>query len=266
MTRQAMVSVEDLRRAYRAATSTEPARHGLSAASEVRPADTRPSGTATTSTTTVLVVGCLGSAGASTTALALATVLGSARVVECCSVASSGLCAASSAELGAVGDGWLRGSRDDVLIERRADRLDPPATLPQPPPAPAAATWTVLDCPRDVDAVLAADGWLGDLARTLPAVVVVTRPTVPGMRRLETAIDLIGDDRAVPVVIGVEKRWPKPAVQAMGPATRALHGAGRLVALPHIPSFAVLGLTPEPLPAALLTSTAALVTVLKGLL
>ncbi|MBK8446126.1 MAG: hypothetical protein IPL41_05380 [Micropruina sp.] len=41
----------------------------------------------------LLVAGCMGSAGASTVALLLATALGDARVVECCTVTSSG-CAA----------------------------------------------------------------------------------------------------------------------------------------------------------------------------
>lgn len=264
-----MVSVADLRRAFRdiedAAPSTD-SPQTRPATSETRSTLRCPPGTASDSqaATTVLFVGCVGSAGASTTALAVATVLGSARVVECCPVTVSGLCWASSAELGAVGKGWLRGHRDGVVVERRADQIERPEDLPQPAPAPTEVDWTLLDYPAGIGALVRAEGWLGDLARTTPTVVAVTRPTVPGMRRLESVIELLGESRCLPVLVGAEKRWPKPAVQAMGPQTRALHAEHRLVALPFVLSLAVHGLTPEPLPSLLLAAASQLVTLLKG--
>jgi hypothetical protein len=70
----------------------------------------------------LLVIGCAGSSGASTIALALASAAAApARVVECSSVTASGLAAASTAELGPHESGWTRGTRDGVLPVDRAD-------------------------------------------------------------------------------------------------------------------------------------------------
>ena len=160
------------------------------------------------------------SAGTSTIALAVASCAGTARVVECCTVASSGLAAASSAELGVTADGWVQGSRGQVLIERRGDRVPSVDLLPSP--APTSVPVTVLDCSWDLDLLVASGAWLGELARTLPAIAVVTRPTIPGMRRLEVAIALLGEHRVHAVVVGVERRWPRQVEQAMGAATRRL--------------------------------------------
>lgn len=210
----------------------------------------------------VVVVGCLGGAGAATVALGLATSAGSARVVECCTVAASGLAGASSAELGITADGWVQGSREQVLIERRSDRIEGPSRCP----APTATTraLTILDCAWDVDLLTADHGWLGTTVREAPVVVAVTRPTIPGLRRLEAALALLGAPRTLAVVVGIEKRWPKPVEQALGPYARELRAAGRLVGLPHDPNLAVSGLTPEPLPTAVLAGCSALLTLSKG--
>ena len=70
------------------------------------------------------VIGCVGSCGASTIALALAgSAAFPARVVECSSVTASGLVAASTAELGLHESGWTRGTRDGVLLERASKVL-----------------------------------------------------------------------------------------------------------------------------------------------
>ncbi|PKQ24853.1 MAG: hypothetical protein CVT65_00590 [Actinobacteria bacterium HGW-Actinobacteria-5] len=210
----------------------------------------------------VLVAGSMGSAGTSTVALAVASCAASARVVECCTVASSGLAAASSAELGMTVDGWVQGSRGEVLIERRGDRVPSVDLLPSP--APTSVPVTVLDCSWDLDLLVASGAWLGDLARTLPAVAVVTRPTIPGMRRLEVAIALLGEHRVHAVVVGVDRRWPRQVEQAMGAATRRLRSEGRLTGVPSDPQLATAGVTPDPLPAAVLAACSDLLTVLKG--
>ena len=68
------------------------------------------------------LIGCPGSFGATTVAVAIATVAGErSRVVECCPPAASGLAAAADAELGVDGSGWRRGRRGGVVLDRCAD-------------------------------------------------------------------------------------------------------------------------------------------------
>ena len=210
----------------------------------------------------VAVVGCHGGAGASTVALGLAEAAGQGRVLECCTAAASGLASASSAELGSAGDGWIRGSRGSVLIERQGDRLVSPAGCP--PPSSGDLSFTIVDCGWDLDLLASAGGWLGDLVRSESAVVVVARPTVPGLRRLEAAAGLLGQGHVIAVVVGLEKRWPRQVERALGPHGRALRAAGRLVCVPHDPGLAVNGLTPEPLPASIVAGCSALLTLLEG--
>lgn len=254
-----IVAVDELSRAYQAAiggefrTGHRNRSRSASGGSEWSPA---------AGEQVVAVVGCLGGAGASTVALGLATSAGSARVVECCTVATSGLAGASSAELGITADGWVQGSREEVLIERRSDRIEGPSRCP----APTATTvpLTILDCAWDVDLLTADAGWLGTTVREARVVVAVTRPTIPGLRRLEAALGLLGSRRTLAVVVGIEKRWPKAVQQALGPYARELRAAGRLVEVPHDPILAITGLTPEPLPTAALSGCSALLTHLEG--
>lgn len=208
------------------------------------------------------VLGCLPGAGASTVALAIASGIDhGARIVECCTVAASGLAAASSAELGVTADGWVQGSRgESVLIERRGGRV--PSIQSLPAPSLSTRPVTILDSSWDIDVLLESRSWLGELARALPMVVVVTRPTIPGMRRLEAAIGLLGSDRVTAVIVGADKRLPKPVEQALGPRLRSWRAEGRLVHLPHDHTLSVHGLTPDPLPSA----TVAAGVTLKGIL
>lgn len=243
------VAIEELRAAYQAVQSGA-FRTGTVPATPAGRAAWEPSGRV------LVVAGCMGSAGASTIALALATAAGEARVVECCTVASSGLCGATSAELGTV-DGWVSGRRDQVVIERRGDRIVSVADMP----IPAASTKpvTVLDSSFDIDVLAADGGWLGDAFRTAPLVVFVTRGTLPGLRRLDAAVELAGADRSVAVVVGIGKRWPKALAQALTPALRQLRIADRLVCVPTVSVLAVDGLTPEPLPTAVTAAVADIV-------
>lgn len=255
-----MATLQELRAAYRAVEAGAFRSTSVASRRVVVPAATKPSAQAGR---LVLVAGCMGSAGTSTVALALATGLGDARVVECCTVAASGLCGASGAELGVV-DGWLQGQRGAVLLQRRADRVSSVADLPLP--AATSRSVTVLDSSWDVDVLAADPGWLGNLCRLLPLVVLVTRASVPGLRRLDAATDVVGADRVHAVVVGVGRRWPRPLEQAVSATVRDLRLHNQLSTVPTLPSLAVDGITPEPLPAAAVAAVADLVTVVKGTL
>jgi hypothetical protein len=254
-----IVAVDELTRAYRAALEGEfrtGARHAGRVSGSVSvwsPAEAE---------RVFPVVGCLGGAGASTVALGLATAAGDARVVECCTVGASGLAAASSVELGTTADGWVQGARDTVLIERRGDRVPSIAACP----APSAGTkpLSILDCSWDVDLLVADNGWLGATIRAASVVVVVTRPTVPGLRCLEAALGLLGAERVHAVLVGVERRWPRQVEQGLGQSSREVRAAGRLIGLPSDSGVAVNGLTPEPLPVPIVQGCSALLTSLKG--
>ena len=77
------------------------------------------------------MVRCASAYGATTFALALATAANTdARVVECSSATTSGLAAASTAELGAHPSGWVQGSRGEVLLQRTERRAGQRARRP----------------------------------------------------------------------------------------------------------------------------------------
>lgn len=252
-----IVAVDELTSAYQAAVNGEFRTRRHRSEHMVDPVTWTP----TPTEQVAVVVGCHGGAGASTVALGLAEAAGDARVVECCTAAASGLAAASSAELGAMGDGWVRGSRGSVLIERQADRIG--SAVDCPLPLPGTASLTIVDCGWEPDLLASGDGWLGDLVSS-ERVVVVARPTVPGLRRLEGAVEVLGSGRVWAVVVGVERRWPRPVERALGPRGRALRRDGRLIGLPHDPTLAINGLTPKPLPASIITACSALLSLLEG--
>ena len=180
--------------------------------------------------------------GASTVALALATAAAApARVVECCPPLASGFSAAANAELGTEGP-WRRGSRGDVLLERL---ITGAATAPVP--TESAVEWTFVDTNWTTVSGTGA-WWLGSVLRTLDDIVLVTNATVPGVRRLESCAELLGRD-ALGVAVGrTFKRWPRPVRVAAAGIPARVHIAN----FPLDPRLQVTGLTPDPLPAALL--------------
>ncbi len=213
------------------------------------------------------VVGCVGSSGASTVALALAlaTAAGAARVIECCTVTASGLAAASTAELGRTGSGWARGRRGRVLIERTDEMLAGPGEVPDPLVAESASAWTFLDVGWELGQVLGAPGWLGGQVRSATTVVAVTSPTAAGMRRLEGALALLSGTRVVATVVGPpRRRWPGGLEHAIGVLGREVDRRGDLLVLPRDKRLAVRGLDSTPLPASLLSSAAALLCLVDG--
>ena len=212
--------------------------------------------------TPLVVIGCLGSAGTSTVALALAAASEHARVIECAPGACSGLAGAATAELGTLADGWLAGRREDLGILRRADQVPAPDDLPLPPDGEAGVT--VVDCWWEVRQSLHAAGWLGDLLRSCGRVVLVTPASIPGFRRVEICLGMLGPPRCWVTVTGAPKRRSEaPLDRWVGPLTEQVREDGRLVRFPFVPQLAVSGITSEPLPKSLQVAASEL---LKGLL
>jgi hypothetical protein len=199
---------------------------------------------------TVAVIGAAGSVGASTVALAVGLAAPEpVRVVECCSVTVSGMVAASTAELGLHESGWRQGRRDHVLLERGSEPLIHVDDVPTPTGTEHEWQLTVLDVGWDLAQLLATSCWLGDAIRSADALVVVTTATVPGMRRLEAALKLLGDERALVAVVGPRRRrWPKGVEHSAGPATRRALDAERCVEICEDRALAAAGLGSRPLP------------------
>lgn len=204
----------------------------------------------------LVVLGAHGQSGASTLALALASAAAPARVVECASAASSGLVAASTAELGASEDGgWLRGTRGEVLIERNAVPAVGPVDVPRPLAADRPLSLTVVDLGWAPAHLLSVPSWLCGLVLGARCVVVTATATVPGLRRLETTLTLLPGQVCVAAVLGPPvRRWPKQVAASAGPLTRDLIAAQRVVGVPELAAVRVAGVTPEPLSRALLAA------------
>lgn len=181
--------------------------------------------------------------------------------METCGSTASGLGYAADAELGVVDRGWLRGSRQSVVVERRTDSLSTPDHVP--PPADSDLHLTVVDSSWELASLLGSSGWLGQITRRSSPVVLVARASVPGLRRLAAAIELIGEARTVAVTVGA-KRWPRPVEQSAAPAVRRLREAGRFVTVPGLPALALSGLTPDALPPAILRPARTLLSLLEG--
>jgi hypothetical protein len=253
------VSVAELQRAWHAVTSGQFRRavQGDSMSAQPR-ARTVPSWTPGRDEQVLSVVRCAGAYGATTFALALATAANTAaRVVECSSATTSGLAAASTAELGAHPSGWVQGSRGDVLLQRTGVALASLHDVPSPMRAEK-STLTVLDAGWELGQVLNTPSWLAVQLSQAAAVIVVTCATVPGLRHLEGALALLDGTPTVVAVVGPpRKRWPKPVQHTAGALTRAADQAGRLVVIPWDPRLAVAGLDSTPLPGTLLDAAAA---------
>jgi len=198
------------------------------------------------------VIGCIGQAGASTMALALATAAGSARVVECCSATCSGLGTAATAELGHTATGWRLGRRDHVEILRAAGVHLSLTEVPVPEdPVGAEPIVTVLDVGWDLGQVLATPGWIEQQVTAAEHLVLVTTATLPGLRRLEVAATLLRPQRCLAVVGGAGRRWRPPLIAA-GPSIRALADSGHLIPVATEKALVGDGITAAPLPPALL--------------
>ncbi len=198
------------------------------------------------------VVGATRGAGATVVALALATVAAPARVVECTGLVTAGLVAAPTAELGVRGP-WVRGSRMDVIVERLQDTWTDPTRVPFPSLLDRISRLTVLDVSWDPTLLIATPTWLTQMLIDAPTVVVVGTATVPGLRRLENAVGLLGAVRCVATVLGPPvRRWPRTL--ALGTHLKGLAAAGRLLEIPVVPRLQLAGIDADDLPASLLTA------------
>ena len=198
------------------------------------------------------VVGATRGTGATVLALALATVAAPARVVECTGLVTAGLVAAPTAELGVRGS-WVRGSRTDVIIERLQDTWTDPTRVPFPPLLDRISRLTVLDVSWDPTLLLSTPTWLTQVLADAPTVVAVGTATVPGLRRLENVMGLLGAARCVATVLGPPiRRWPRSL--ALGTQLKGLAAAGRLLEIPVVPQLQLAGIDADDLPASLLTA------------
>jgi len=264
--RRAAVSVDELKRAWSAVQAGR-FRTGNRVTRELREPTPPHAGTEWepgAGERVLPVIGCVGSCGASTMSLALAGAAAlPARVVECTSVTASGLVAASTAELGLHESGWTRGTRDGVLLERASNVLVSIQEVPTPSVPDRIIALTVLDVGWEIGQVLTTPAWLGEQVRSADLVILVTTATVPGLRRLEGALELLAGTSTCAAVIGPKrKKWPRAAEYSAGPRIRALDQAGRLVDVPQDRALAIAGLDATPLPTPLLTAAAALLRLL----
>ena len=258
------VAVDELKRAWHAVTdgAFRPERVRLATPKEAR---TEGEWTPAEGEQTVAIVGCVGSAGASTVALSAALAAPSpARVIECCSATASGLASAATAELGVDPSGWSQGRRERVLLERAGEVLAGVDDVPLPIPADP-GTLTFLDVGWEVGQLQAGASWLADAVTDADLLVLVTTATTPGMRRLGVALGLLTDpgpdiERVVVAVRGPRRRkWGRGVEHAAGPLFQRVLGAGALVEIPECRDIAVTGLDSRPVPPPLVSAAGQLI-------
>ena len=200
------------------------------------------------------VVGAHGTAGASTLALAIATVAAPARVVECAPTTRSGLVGAATAELGGR-DGWLRGTRDGVVLER----WDDGATGRTPTPPVGELNTTVVDVGSHL-LDPSAEPWLTSTLEGMSPVVIVGELSLHGIRRIQQALSVIGL-RACVVAI----RGPKPqrSPRYVRLALRELDLSVPLIHVPDDLRLRLRGVDTSPLPSPLLAAAEQVLTVVE---
>ena len=206
----------------------------------------------------VAVLGCVGSAGASTVTLAAAHhTARTSRIIDCSSITTSALGLATTAELGTDEHGWRCGRRDDLLIERSPVVLGGPDRVPVPVPAPNEPLTSFLDVGWEAGQVLSQQNWLATTVRTADAVVLVTTATVPGLRRADGVLELLrghpsADNFTLAVRGPARRKWPKAVEVTAGFAVRRMLTEQRYVEIPDDACLATQGLGPDPLPASVL--------------
>jgi hypothetical protein len=188
------------------------------------------------------VVAAHAGAGASTVALAIADAAAAAgratHLIETAHPTRSGLVAAANAELGLDASGaWRRGSRGQVTIDRRAGNDTP-------------IGWPAVIASDDglvvVDLGLPTPDGLARLATSGCRIVVVCRPTVPGVRLAEQLLNSV-TGRVIVASVGAGK-WPGEVSASLGPRLRALRATNAVVPVTADRRLEVTGPTNSPLP------------------
>lgn len=208
-------------------------------------------------------------AGASTVAVTLAEALHDSgrpvRIVEVADASRSGLAAATTDELGEHGTGWRRGRRGDVVIDRLAVRALAIGQVPAPARAPHADEVLVLDIGWPARDALAGGGWLA-AAMCTASLLIVCRPTVPGIRQTEYLLADLAETSIGPVSLAAvgPARWPGAATASAGPRIRATRESGRVVTVPIDRRVETDGVSAEALPKSLAAAGRALVAALPS--
>lgn len=189
----------------------------------------------------IAVVAAHAGAGASTVALALtdaATEHSATNLIETAHPTRSGLVAAANAELGVDPTGaWRRGSRGQVTIDRRAGNDTPTGW----PTLPETGDGIVV-----VDLGLPTPESLARLTASGCRVVVVCRPTVPGVRLAEQLLSSLTGSVILAAVGG--GKWPGEVNASLGPRLRELRATKAVVTVPADRRLEVTGPTNSPLP------------------
>jgi hypothetical protein len=192
----------------------------------------------------IAVVAAHAGAGASTVALAISDAAAAdgrrVHLIDRAHPSRSGLVAAASEELGTdVTGAWRRGLRSGVTIDRRATDVIP-GDWPTDPAGESPGTSVV-------DLGVPAPDRLICRAANRVCVVIVCRPTVPGVRLTEQLLNQLARQPVVVAAVG-PSRWPGEVIASLGPRLRALRAAGRVIAVPTDRRLEVTGLTSSPLP------------------
>jgi hypothetical protein len=191
----------------------------------------------------IAVVAAHASAGASTVALAISDVAAAdgrrVHLIDGAHPSWSGLVAAASDELGTdVTGAWRRGLRSGVTIDRRATDVEP-GDWPTVPAGEGPGV-TVIDLGAP-----APDRLISGVDRV--RLVVVCRPTVPGVRLTEQLLDQLSRQPFVVAAVG-PSRWPGEVTATLGPRLRALRAEGRVIVVPTDRRLEITGPTSSPLP------------------
>jgi hypothetical protein len=190
------------------------------------------------------VIAAHAGAGASTVALAIAAAAAAAgratHLIETAHPSRSGLVAAASAELGTDETGaWRRGIRrgtTEITIDRRAGD-DAPEDWPTLAAHGSGLVVVDLGLPRALDRLRASGA----------RVVLVCRPTVPGVRLVEQVLTTLGEHLVALAAVG-PGRWPGAVTASQGQRLRALRAADAVVTVPRDRHLEVTGATNSPLP------------------
>jgi hypothetical protein len=179
--------------------------------------------------------------------------MGSAHLLELAATPRAGLVAASSVELGEVAEGWWRGQRAAVTVERlsRGPRM---CAIPAVRPTTDALVVDLADAARQWGLE---SGPMQLLLERAELVVVVAAATVPGLRQLAASLEQVPDlSKLCVALLGPPVRKWKPAVTAACPRAWRPGGNARVVVVEPDPLLSITGVTPDPLPKGVQTAAA----------